>query len=502
MSEAEVVSSSTAELEEAARGDLNFLGGLCLPDVFKFNFPPLFSSIYSLVKSRMLEARDFSKFAIGLPRGHAKTTFLKILIIFIILFTRKKFILVVCATEQLAINIISDVVDILDSPNIISIFGNWRAGGLETDTKAMKKAFFRGRNIIMVGLGSGGTLRGMNIKNSRPDCMIIDDLQTKEEAASPTVSKQLIQWFQGTLLKAKDPYSCTFMYVGNMYPDVKIGGSQSELYTCILRNLSKDPEWISIIVGGILSDGKALWEEVQPLKQLLSELVSDVRAGVGEVFFSEVMNDPQCGINSTFDISKMPAWSLNKEIQFKVGAFLLIDPSLGKKKSDAQIVGKFEVWDDGIPRLVELRVMQFSAPKVVEKCLDWAVADRIPAILAEAVAYQGTLLQWFEKEAQARQIEGIVFLPVQPNGRTKVARILQSFKSVLEHKLAIAPECLSQWLSQVITFDPMKANNTDDVLDVAAYGEDVVIQYPQEIIIQDFINAQYSYELDEPVSPI
>jgi hypothetical protein len=484
--EVETIASTKDEIIAACKQSLNYLAGICIPEVFKYNFPDIFVSIFALLVSALQADRDFSKFAIALPRGHGKSTFLKILIIFTILFTRKKFILIVCATEQLAINILSDVQDILESMNILNIFGNFHTG-LETDKQNLKKGFFRGRDIILAGIGSGGSLRGLNIKNSRPDCIFCDDMQTKEEAGSPQVSKQLLGWFQGTLLKAKNPLGCTYLYIGNMYPDLKIGGSTSNLYTCILRNLQLSPQWKSIVVGGILSDGKALWEEVQPLSQLLEELEGDIAMGVGEVFFSEVMNDPQCGVNSTFDISKMPPWDLDTETEFLIGKCLIIDPSLGKKKSDAQIVGEVEVWSDGIPRLVDIHIKQVSGPELVTWALKYANMKQIPLIIAEAQGYQESLLQWFMEIAQREKIEGIEFAPISTGGLQKVTRILQSFKEILEKKIAIGPKCISAWLSQVLSFDPMKKNNVDDILDVVAYILKVFMTYSNQMTVKDFI---------------
>lgn len=495
-----VVTTTIKEVADAARQDFNFFAALCIPEVFKFNFPPELVSIFQILVQCFGKDRDFTKIALALPRGHGKSTMLKILIAFIILFTRKKFILIVCATEQLAINIIADVQDILDSPNIVKVFGNWRIG-METDKQNLKKTFFRGRNVVLAGIGSGGSLRGLNIKNERPDCILCDDMQTKEEAQSVQVSKNLINWFQGTLSKARSPLGCTFLYIGNMYPDVKIGGSNSTLYTCLLRNFQFAPTWISIIVGAILADGKALWEQLHPIEQLLEDLQNDMTMGVGEIWFSEVMNDPTCGMNTHFDLTKMPEWDLQPEVQFKVGHYLLIDPSLGKKKSDAQVVGEFEIWDDSIPRLTNIHIKQCSAPALVEWTLEYAAANRIPAVFAESVAYQESLLQWFRHTAQKIGIEGIEFLSISPGGRQKNTRILQSFKSIMEHRLAIAPTCLGQWMSQVITFDPLKITNTDDILDVVAYGEDVKIKYPNEIVIKDFLEVDYYNEGPENFSP-
>lgn len=488
----------TAGVEQRAKEDMNFLAALCLPSVVAFPFPDVFLGMWLLAVGALNKTRDFSKFAFGLPRGHGKTTILKILIIYAILFTTRRFILVVGANEDRAENIITDVAAILDSPNILAVFGNWRAS-IQKDTAGLKHFTFRGRSIILAGLGSGSSLRGMNIDNMRPDFVICDDMQTQKEAESVSSSQKLIKWLVGTLMKAKNPRNCTFLYVGNMYRDVKIGGAHSEIYTCILRNLQRNPSWISWIVGAILADGKALWEEVQPYDQLIAELQSDSAMGCADVFFAEVQNDPTCGGGTHFDISKLPEWNLNQELELPIGKFLLIDPSLGKSTSDKQIVGEFWVFDQ-IPRLWKLHIRQTTAPKLVEWCLDYAVVEGIPLIVAESVAYQGTLLQWFDHFVQIRRLEGIHLRPVSPGGRSKASRIVNMFKALMGGTTQVHPTTLAQVLSQISTYDPLKTQNSDDILDVVAYAQDVMLQYTIEMQLPDIYSLvvdQWSTEIEQ-----
>ena len=472
---------------------MSFLGGFCIPEVCVTPFPPVFVSIWMMITEALVKTRDFSKFAIGLPRGFGKTTVIKILIIYIILFTKKRFILIVGATATLAENILGDVANILDSPNMVETFGNW--GDHRTkDTAADKRFRFCGKNIIIVAAGSGSAVRGLNIDNVRPDVIICDDMQTKQEALSDTVSRTLIDWFMGTLLKVKAPTGVTNIYVGNMYRDVKIGGSQSSIFTCILRNLTKNPDWKSWVVGGILSDGNSLWEEVQPKEQLLAELESDTLMGCADVFMSEVMNNPNCGTGEHFDLSRLKPYDLDPQIDILVGKFIMIDPSLGKKDSDAQVVGLFEVYDK-VPVFKELRIIQKAAPELVKEVIRWAIKEDVPLVCSEAVAYQGSLLKWFEymtgEEGPADcRVDTIEFKPVTPKGRKKNSRIINWFRNLMASLAVLHPNVLSQVLSQIMTFDPMSLKNIDDILDVGAYADDVILEYPQELMMRDILQIE------------
>ena len=72
----------------------------------------MYLAIWDFMKSKVHLHRDFSKLAIGIPRGFAKTALMKLWIIYCILFTMKKFVLVISSNEDHAINIIKDVCDI------------------------------------------------------------------------------------------------------------------------------------------------------------------------------------------------------------------------------------------------------------------------------------------------------------------------------------------------------------------------------------------------------
>jgi len=82
-----------AQIEEAARLDLNFLAGLAMPEVFEYFFPKMYLAIWTWLLSFLPKDRQFPRLVLGMPRGFAKTTFVKLFILYCILFTNKRFIL-------------------------------------------------------------------------------------------------------------------------------------------------------------------------------------------------------------------------------------------------------------------------------------------------------------------------------------------------------------------------------------------------------------------------
>ena len=125
------------EVQTLAKENLDFLAALAMPTVFQFGFPPVFQAVWQWLLSETFKPRSFPQLALGLPRGFGKTTLIKIYILFCILFTQKRFILIISATATLAENILSDVMDMLNELINKQVFGDWRLG-MEKDTQQIK----------------------------------------------------------------------------------------------------------------------------------------------------------------------------------------------------------------------------------------------------------------------------------------------------------------------------------------------------------------------------
>lgn len=456
----------TDDVLAAAENSVDFLGGMVMPTVFRYCFPPVMIAVWNLLTEAVRKTRDFSQIAIGLPRGHGKTTLIKIFIVFTIFFTKKKFILVTSSTATLAENIISDVADMLNESNVMKVFGNWKMG-LEKDTQEMKKFSFRGRPIILAAIGAEGSLRGLNIKNERPDVMIFEDIQTRECADSKVQSDALEKWMVGTAMKAKSPEGCLFLFIGNMYPTVH----------SILRKLKDNPNWIKFIAGGILADGKALWEELQPLEQLKKELLNDISMGHPEIFFAEVLNDPDARGTAKIDLTKLANYPI-AENELPQGKFIVIDPATGKDRvSDLVTLGYFEVFDV-TPVLCEIEEGNWSPGDTIRKALLLALKHRCRVIAVESNAYQYTLLYWFGFIIQQMELEGIFELvEVYSGSFSKNSRIATMLKQLGTGEILVHPTCRVQVVKQAIDWNPMKRANVDGLLDVVAYSPKVLELY-------------------------
>jgi hypothetical protein len=474
------VSTSSTEAAELSRRDLNFLGMIVNPDEFVFSFPAFYIALFSMLtafKSKI------ERFAIGIPRGFAKTTFIKLLCVWYILFSDRKFILIVGAAEKLATNTLADICDMLSSRNVRALFGNWQLS-MEEDTKEQKVFFFRGRTIILKAIGAGTAVRGINRKSARPDVIILDDVQKREDSENKELSDQLLKWILGTLMKARSNSGCTYIYVGNMYPQ-----------NCILEKLKKNTQWTSLIVGGLLADGTSLWEELRPAEELISEYQSDTEMGHPEIFISEILNSTEIALASGIDIAKIPQLpSYYQELldsDEAEGSFILIDPSSGKKTGDDCTIEHYSVID-GTPVLDSIDAGTFTPLETIKTAITLGLTRNTRLIGVEGVAYQSTLLFWFNHYCRSEGLTGFEFVELSPKGQAKNNRIKRGVLRLLAGETYLAPSIRSLVLSQIVDWNPLKTDNKDDIIDPLGYVDEVLREYPGLIIKQIFEIDDYS----------
>lgn len=470
-----------------AEESLDFLCALAMPHIYEYAFPPKYLDLWSGLKDYIHRVRDFSQLAVGLPRGFSKTTLFKLFCLYVILFTKRNFILVICANEDKAVDFITDVMNMLREPNIKSVFGDYTIG-IETSTKQKHVFTFRGRKIILKALGSNGDPRGINVDHQRPDVMIFDDMQSKELAESQLLSEALERWLVGTVMKAKSPRGCLYIFIANMYP---------KPYHSILRKLKDNPNWVKFIVGGILADGSSLWEELQPLEQLVREYENDLAAGHPEIFYAEVLNDETASVNNLIDLSKLPPVPI-RQGEIPAGNFVIIDPASGKVNSDDIAIGYFEVYDS-FPVMMEVHAGKYSPGETIKIALQLCLKRNCRLVCIEAVAYQSTLAYWFDFICVQMGITGIDAMEIFPGGNSKNSRILTMFKAYSAGEIFIHDSAKALAHTEIRQFNPLRRDNTDNILDLLTYAPKVMLQFP-DLIMSNNVIQQQDYQALEVIS--
>lgn len=460
--------------------DLNFLSRFLLGSVFKYDWPPLIVAVWTLMTQSLASLQDYAgeaNLAIGIPRGFAKSTLMKIFCCYCMMFTRHTFILVVGNVDANAANIIKDIQSMLDSDLAVKYFGS-PSRDMEVDRQDFKSYIYQGKHCILKAKGGRTSLRGINVNHRRPDVILMDDIQDEENAKSEVESEALSNWIVGTLLPTVSHNGAINLFVGNTYDH---DGS-------ILKKLVRDPEWVSLTLAAILDNGSSLWPELHPLVKLLSSYRSACRLGHERSWLAQYMNALDLEQNDSFDSAAMVA-NYDKAYGYAPGIdlmslaqarFILVDPASTKATADEHSLGVVYVVED-TPIMRDISSGQMNPMEAITEAIGLAIRYGATYIFVEDVAYQDTLIWWFKKIiAEDTHIPDVIkqqlkILPCSPAGGSKNTRILHMFKQITCGGLLIHPDAQAKVRAEGLAFDKMKTNNKDNVLDVCHYALPVYV---------------------------
>lgn len=444
--------------------DLNFFARMSIPHVMTHDFPPHYIGIWLMIVSKMREEGrpTMLRFALGLPRGFAKTTFIKVLVCWLICYDYINFALTVCATEPLAQYFVADVHGMLSSPTMEAVYGGWKSN-LAIDNKDLKKASYRKRAVNVMAIGANSAVRGLNIDHERPDFIICDDMQTKDNADSDVESLALLQRFVGTILKLADPAGTVAVYSGNMYP-----------MNCILQRLQEHPDWVSLITGCILSDGKSLWEAVHSLKSLYESFRHDEALGLAYIWFAEMMNQPILEHVSLLPNGTIPRATNTIETLAPTNGFIIIDPAGFKTAADDNVIMSALV-EQGKPHVARIAAGKFDPGTVISETITQALHFNIRLVFIESIGYQQTLAYWFAKELKRLNLlEHFILVDLSRHNAKKEPAIRVSVQLLLEGKWDIIDDSARQkYVFQALQYKIGKPKQRDDILDTCAYIDQV-----------------------------
>jgi hypothetical protein len=98
-------------------------------------------------------------------------------------------------------------------------------------------------------------------------------------------------------------------------------------------------------------------------------------------------------------------------------------------------------------------------------------------------AYQYSLLYWFTKVIQQRNIIGINIEAIYSGTRSKNSRILDMFKQLTAGEIGFSEAVRSEVLMEITGFNPLKTNNIDNTLDLLTYAPRVLSEMAHYLLV-------------------
>ncbi len=467
----DAVQMNVAEIRFALEHDEEFFIQFFLGDELTLPVPKFHIDVFHLMTSTAVRLCAFA-----IPRDHAKTTLAKLACIKYWLFSSFQFLIYLSNVSALAIAACKDIIELMESENFKSIYGE-----LKFETKQEGVGFYRftmslpdksggftEKKCILRALGAGQSVRGVNIGHRRPQLAIVDDLEDVENIATEELYLKLKRWFYGTFRKCLDKFHHKIIHIGNMIAN-----------RCMLKEHCESEYWFSRRYGCLLSNGEPLWPDAWPLEKLKLDFNEYLKAGMIDVWFTEMMNLPIGAGRGLIRATAINYKPLPEPSDIEYG-FITIDLAISKETWAHKTVVAVHGWTGDEWMICEVDggvgidpILLFDI--VVELAFKWSVM----LVGIESVAYQASLQYVFPYLALVKNIEGFTFVELRAHMR-KTQR-LAGWCAMLKDKQYAIPEGDFIITEQLLAYDPKMKDNDDDYIDACAHGPQMIDSYMAEI---------------------
>jgi hypothetical protein len=409
-----------------------------------------------------------------LPRGFSKTTLLNGLIIYMILFKLKRYIVYASESSTHAETQLQNVKKHLSENELIA--GLWgqleppKGGNLRWTNEFIQTL----SGFSMLARGSGSQIRGTNVDAVRPDLMLFDDIEDRKEIQNDALRHELKKWVLRDALPAlprrdKDAFAVVLGTL--MHSD------------SVMVTLSKDPRFNTIVFAAVDAKGEALWKEHMNLEAIEQEKGAFAAAGDLAGFYMEFFNKVRAP-----EGAKFPGPFIYSPVQGEqIVRGLAIDPALSSAKTacDCVLAVVARSIKNGRTWVEDLVGRKGMTPREqVDTYFELSSKYNVDHHGVEAIAYQTALVHLLREEMFRKgkyfeiteikhgirkevRIEGIL----QPRYRNGYIHHVRPFRK-LETQLLDWPNGGFDWpdvvAMAIALLDPYAASVADEDLDLEA----------------------------------
>lgn len=304
-------------------------------------FPESFYAPFSVLHDKIFELIDsnYKKIAIAAPRGIGKTTIARTVVSKRILFRDVNFITYVSNSATSAILQTENIKrELLSNQEVKALFGSIKTSDFESDLDETfsKDSWVAFGNTLIMPRGAGQQVRGLIWKNHRPQLIIVDDLEKKDELDNPDNRLTLKSWFHSDLEKSINRYDNNWRII---YIDTL------KHQDSLLQELIDSKDWQTIVLSICDDNYHSLAPHYMTDSEIQSELTSHREKGILDVFYMEYMNSPISKRDAEFKEENFKHYNeTDKEHQTELAeceSVVICDPAKTVRMSsaDSAIVG-------------------------------------------------------------------------------------------------------------------------------------------------------------------
>jgi hypothetical protein len=324
-----IAEASIEEILELCYPKLGVYGKTFKPEAFNTPFSELHDEMLNLLDS------NEQRIVIAAPRGLGKTTTVRALVEKCILYRDYEFVLYVSNSETVAEMQTENIKrELRTNREVRRIFGDVKIAedDPELDESFSKRAWVAFGNTLVMPRGAGQQVRGLIYKNFRPQLIIIDDLEKKDELENPENRRKLKDWFFSDLMKCVDAYSKKWRII---YIDtLKHADSLMQL-------LLDSPDWKSRRLDICDDDYVSKVPYLKSTEELRAEAEAHRAAGMLDVFYMEYRNAPISKEDASFKEEYFKYFEMRDLTLSDLETVVIVDPAKTAKmqSADSAIVG-------------------------------------------------------------------------------------------------------------------------------------------------------------------
>lgn len=278
-----------------------------------------------------------NRIAWSVPRGHAKSTYLSNMYpIYNIVYNLRKFIVVLSETHD-GSKQFTDFVNnqLKDNAKLRRDFGELMDENGRGNKKDNAEKFVTKNNVMVASGSTQKQLRGMRFLNSRPDLIILDDLESEKNTNTPELRQKNLTWYTKTVNPLGDPQKTAFIYMGTLV-------HPSGLLPYVMNRADFKSKRYSAIVSA--PERVDMWEEYE---RIYRDNTNPNRKDEAEAYYFENKEEMDKGIEVLWN-DRMPYHKLIQE-KVNVGTRAFNSEYLNLPYSDEDAIFKqeyFTYYDD------------------------------------------------------------------------------------------------------------------------------------------------------------
>lgn len=408
---------------EACSTDMALFAKTYFPEIFKSNFCEFHTEIIGSIQNTILHQKNKKNYYCrSAPRGHGKSQVISfLLILWCICYAYKKNIVLISDTNDQAKGFIMALKQELEDNELLrEDFGDLVGRAVWSQDKIVTA-----NDIQVFGRGAGQKLRGVKYRNTRPDLVIIDDLENDESVETEVQRKKLRNWFLKALMPVGNP-TTDYVYIGTvlhyesllqeLLTSKKFSNWNRKKYQAVYKfsSSAKWDAWEAIMSDisredpaedgynfymvhrlEMIGDIEVLWGDSDP--DYYYNLMI-MRWQDEDAFASEYQNDPISERMRVFQEDWIQYWEELPEIIEVHGA---IDPSLGKDKSDRAGMVWLGKSRDNYLYVLEVTMGRFKPDQLIEIMIAGAIKyqDKLKTLTVETVQFQAMFADELRKRA-------------------------------------------------------------------------------------------------------